>query len=143
MRSIPIILLTFLVILLLTSLSFPFETWIPIDNEPPGTNPTIEIVSHCDDYTIVRVTIHGFWCEDVYEEGETFQKIWVPVYGTKMEIGKPELPVVRGLMGYPPTMNSSDIEVVSATWEDFYDYLIYPHQPDYPLQGPIPPFEWD
>gem|GEM_PF-4310146 len=44
MRSIPIILLTFLVILLLTSLSFPFETWISIDNEPPGTNPTHRLV---------------------------------------------------------------------------------------------------
>jgi len=60
-----------------------------------------------------------------------------------MEVGKPELPVVRSLLGYPIDKSADSVELVSATWEHFYNYLIYPHQPDYLLEGPKPPFQWD
>ncbi len=140
-------LITFLVtciVLLLPISAFAFPTWVYVDPAmPQGSPPQIEITYHCDDYTKVKVEIPGFWCEDVYSAGETFQKIWVPVYGTKMEEGKPELPVVRGLLGIPGANKATDVEVLSATWEQFSDYLVYPHQPDYPLTEPPPPFEWD
>jgi hypothetical protein len=60
-----------------------------------------------------------------------------------MEVGKPELPVVRGLLGYPIDKSADSVELVSATWEHFYNYLIYPHQPGFPMEGPRPPFNWD
>jgi len=109
----------------------------------PGDPPHITILAHDENNTQYKVEIPGFWCEDVYEGGQTFQKIWVPVYGTTMENGKPELPVVRGLMGYPEGKDTSNITVVSTIPVDFYNYLIYPHQPDYRIGSQPPPFQWD
>jgi len=131
--------------LILPTISFSFPNWVIIDQSyPEGSPPVISIIDDgTDDYTIYDVKIPGFWCEDVYVGEQVFQKIWVPAYGTKMEVGKPELPVVRGLMGYPPMKDSSTIQVLSSDWVDFDDYLIYPHQPSRPIEGPIPPFEWD
>jgi hypothetical protein len=132
------------VCLILPAISFSFPTWVPVDpNGTPGDPPHITILEHDESHTMYKVEIPGFWCEDVYEGGQTFQKIWVPVYGTKMEIGKPELPVVRGLMGYPEGKETSNITVVSTIPVDFYNYLIHPHQPSYLLEGPKPPFQWN
>jgi len=133
-----------IVCLILPAISFSFPTWVPVDpNGTPGDPPHITILQHDESHTQYKVEIPGFWCEDVYEGGQTFQKIWVPVYGTTMENGKPELPVVRGLMGYPEGKDTSNITVVSTIPVDFYNYLIYPHQPDYLLEGPKPPFQWN
>jgi len=132
------------VCLILPTISFSFPTWVPVDpNGMPGDPLHITILEHDESHTQYKVEIPGFWCEDVYEGGQTFQKIWVPVYGTTMENGKPELPVVRGLMGYPEGKDTSNITVVSTIPVDFYNYLINPHQPDYLLEGPKPPFQWN
>jgi len=110
---------------------------------PREAPPQIEITDHCDDYTKLKVTIPGFWVEDVYEAGEVFQRIWVPHHGTKMIEGKPELPVVRGLLGVPGRQDPTGVDVLSSMWQLFPNYLVYPHQPGCVLGETPPPFEWD
>jgi hypothetical protein len=105
--------------------------------------PVISIEDHNDDYTIYKVKIPGFWCDDVYAGGQTFQRISVPIYSTKMEVGQPELPVVRGLLGYPIMKDSSSVEVLSSMWQVFDNYLIYPYQQDHLEEGPQPLFQWN
>ena len=130
--------------LLCISIAYSIPQWISISGDPEGTPPKITIIDDgTDEYTTLKVEIPGFYCEYVYESGQTFNKIWVPAYGTIMDIGKPELPVVRGLLGYPINKSADNIELESAIWVDFYDYLIYPSQPGFPMEGPKPPFEWD
>ncbi|MGQ9706406.1 MAG: C25 family cysteine peptidase [bacterium] len=137
--------LLFSLVLLFYSPILSSQTWITVDpHYPMGSPPVINILdSGTDDYTIYQVKIPGFWCEVIYEGGQVFQKIWVPAYGTMMEVGKPELPVVRGLLGYPPTKNSSSIQILSSDWTHFDNYLIYPHQPSIAIDSPNLPFEID
>jgi len=130
--------------LVFSSPVFSIPTWIIIDSSyPEGSPPLIHIEDYTNDYTIYTVKIPGFYCENVFEGGQVFQKIWVPAYGTKMEVGKPELPVVRGLMGYPPMKDSSTIQVLDSEWVDFENYLMYPHQLSRPLEEQQPLFECD
>ncbi len=132
------------IVLLLPISTLAFPTWVTVDpSQPQGSPPQIEILEHTNDHTTLQVSIPGFWCEDVYEGGEVFQKIWIPAYGTKMVDGKPELPVVRGLLGIPAPNNSAEVVATVNAWEHFYNYLVYPHQPDYVIGEPQPPFEWD
>ena len=140
--SLPALLILLAMLLPLPTLAF--QSWVTIDpSKPEGSPPEISILEHNDDFTRLTVKIPGFWCEQVYAGGETFQRISVPVYGTKMVDGKPELPVVRGLLAYNPLKEANMIEVLNADWQDFYNYLIYPHQPDHLLEEAPPPFEWD
>ena len=51
------------------------SNWVSLDTHAKPAKPTVTILHSNNEETLIRITISGFWCEDVTEEGETFQMV--------------------------------------------------------------------
>jgi hypothetical protein len=130
------------------------KMWVYLDTTAPeGTPPTIHLdPSSTLQQTILDITIHGFWTEEVLVEEVSlnFQKItfdgWSETSGYEA-VGQPDLPAIKLSLA-----NLSEAEQGSAAIVDVEMVMmdltgglpLYPVQPQALDNGdPTPPFQWD
>ncbi len=129
MRHRMMILPVLLVVLLtcMTGWAFAEKKWVSIDGTTVPAGPKITVITSNETETILRFDIPGFWVEEITEGVQTFHVLRFPGYGTTLEIGKPELPVISELVAIPAT--TGIISHIVEHEETVLDgYLIYPFQ---------------
>jgi len=145
--SVILILVTFLFISLLPEISYSDRIWVSFISAKGGSKdgeqgapPEISIIQSNDVHTLVHVLIPGMWVDSVMgPDGDLYQVLEVPDYATTNDVGFPELPAIRGLLGIPDNADVSMIPQVYAT-QILDNYYVWPHQrPIY--DGEIPVFE--
>ena len=130
------------------------KIWVYLDSTAPeGTPPSIQLdPSSTPQQTILDITIHGFWMEDVLVEEVSlnFQKITFDGWSESSAyeiVGQPDLPAIN-----LPLANLSEAEEGSAVILDVEMVMmdltvgvpLYPVQPQALDNGdPPPPFQWD
>lgn len=90
--------------------------------------PQLTVLEHNSQHTKIEVEIPGMWIEDVFEGGMEFQRISLPEYAYTGEVGLPEIPVIRELLGIPPDGEVESVEIVSSETTVLDDFYIYPFQ---------------
>jgi hypothetical protein len=145
--SVILILMTFLFISLLPEISYSDRIWVSFISAKGGSKdgeqgapPEISIIQSNDVHTLVHVTIPGMWVDTIMgPDGQVYQKLEVPDYATTNDVGLPELPAIRGLLGIPDNAQVSMIPQVYET-QILDNYYVWPHQRPI-CDGEIPVFE--
>jgi len=145
--SVILILMTFLFISFLPEISYSDRIWVSFisakggsKNGEEGAPPEISIIESNENHTLVHVSIPGMWVDTVMgPDGFIYQKLEVPDYATTNDVGLPELPAIRGLLGIPDNAEVSMVPEVLAT-QILDNYYVWPHQRPI-CDGEIPVFE--
>jgi len=102
--------------------------WVSFDGTPTPRTPQIKVLESNDSRTVIRVTIPGMWSEKRQIEQQTYDVLRLPDYNTTDEIGKPEIPAIRKLIGIHPTANvTMTVKITSSKFLE--NYLVFPFQP--------------
>ncbi len=76
--------------------------WIPFDNSPVGTTPTVTVVKSTNKEYYVQITFHGIYTEDIKKEGGVYNKIsFGEGYSTLNFVGYPALPKLSQNIALP------------------------------------------
>jgi len=147
-----VLLMVFLFISFIPDNSYAFnKRWISftsskggVKDSEDGAPPDINII-HCDNnYTEFEITMNGFYVEDIVgPDGQVYQQIEVPDYATTNDVGLPELPAIRGLLGIADNTTDVQMTLLGSTEQTVLgEFNIWPHQrPRY--YGEQPEFEKD
>ena len=108
--------------------AFANYSWISPWGEPE-TEPSIELVYSGIDGFKAEITVSGFYIDNIITEQGEFSRIrlWDPVEAVTMDIGSPELPVIRKLIDIPSTAEAN-IKIDKDEFIDLSGYRIYPFQ---------------
>ena len=82
-------------------------------------NGTIALFNNITEYSI----------QNIEENHTTYHLISIPDYGINPQVGKPQLPVKRFLLGLPASAEITEITMVHSYNHTLENYCIYPHQP--------------
>lgn len=101
--------------------------WVSLDNSPVGTLPTIEVLKSDNLSYQIRVSIHGFYDEQVVKEAVVYHRISFGDDVTTAEIGFPAMPIISQLIALP-TRGEYSSSVLEKKWADVSIGKIYPYQ---------------
>jgi hypothetical protein len=102
-------------------------TWVSVGGPSMPEKPSADIINSDETSTTITFTTTGFWSEIVDEGAVTFQRLSFPEYHTTMEVGKPEIPAIVGLVRIPG-MTDVSVSVTGFTQETLTGYNVYPYQ---------------
>ena len=107
--------------------------WVPLGIAAEPGGPSVTVLRSNESETVVRISIPGFWSEDVVYGDETYRSIRFPGYFTTTDIGKAQLPIIFELLAIP---GSSGVRahVVDYSTVSLDGYRIVPFQT--PTYGP-------
>jgi hypothetical protein len=123
------------------------QWWSLNPSMPPGTPPTVTLMTTSNpQQTVLQVTIHGFYYENVVAMGQTFRRLRLVKGHDEAQyrvVGRPELPAMHHLLGAlvgnqvgPPEVQViEEIQIPGA--------LIHPYQPPIIDTQPATTFLWD
>ncbi|MGD8546021.1 MAG: C25 family cysteine peptidase, partial [Candidatus Bathyarchaeota archaeon] len=86
--------------------------WIPFDIEDSPRSPQIEILKSDEDSCVISATVYGMYRDRIEIEGEIFDELTLPGCGHTNELGRPRLPVIRGMIEVPPGKQVGATKVV-------------------------------
>ncbi|MGQ9706859.1 MAG: C25 family cysteine peptidase, partial [bacterium] len=97
-----------------------------------------------ENYTEFSIIMNGFYIEDILgHDGKVYQRVEVPDYATTNDVGLPELPSIRGLLGITDNTENVYMNVLESTEMTVLgEYNIWPHQRPV-ICGETPEFEKD
>jgi hypothetical protein len=102
--------------------------WVPfIPGSEPGSLSEIKLKSSDTMGIMVDSDIPGMYITDVLTNNTLYQKLSIPYVGYTMEIGKPEVPVIRRYLEVPYDVNLS-VEIFYSNYTILDGYYIYPAQ---------------
>ncbi len=101
--------------------------WVSLNGSAPKP-PTLRVTEHNSSQTVLQVTLHGYWLEEIEEAGETFQVLSLGDGATTMDIGAPMLPRLVERVAIPAR---SDLRarVSNAKQVKITGLRLYPFQP--------------
>lgn len=109
------------IFLLVCKVGYTQVTWIPFDNSPIGTTPTITVIKSTDTEYDVQITFHGIYTENIQKDDKLYNKIaFGDGYSTLDFVGCPALPKLSQNIALP---NDSHY-TCSATKKDSLDIAI-------------------
>ena len=112
-----------------TVIGAPTLGWIPfIDDAIPGEPPRIYMKDETTMGTTVRVDIPGVFVYEEKVDGVAYHHISIPGRAELTEVGKPELPIVGGIIEVPFDVRLMP-EIVEAEIKEVVGYNVYPAQP--------------
>lgn len=112
------------------------ERWLPLGGSTAPLAPDL-IVAYADATTVeLEATLPGVFAAEVSLGGTTYTRLYGPGYGHSREIGRPDLPVLRGDVEIPFGAAVTP-ELVEAAYQDLRleELGLFPI---YPLQPPQP-----
>ncbi|MGQ9706697.1 MAG: C25 family cysteine peptidase, partial [bacterium] len=143
--------MVFLFISFIPDNSYALKRWVPFfysndgsKRSEPGALPEIIVLQSNENHTLINILIPGMWVEDIVgPDGQVYQKLEIPEYGTTNDISYPELPSIRGLIGITYDL-SNTINLLESDEISFDNYYVWPVQIPARLDGsPPPPFVKD
>ncbi|UCD63007.1 MAG: hypothetical protein JSW34_09635, partial [Candidatus Zixiibacteriota bacterium] len=121
------LILSVFLVLGIAATAFGDANWVSLNGSSTPQKPTVAVLSSTETETVIRVTAHGFWATEIAEDGQIFQALNFPGYGTALEIGKPAVPVISERVGIPGSANVS-VSVVDAVEVTLPGYNVHPFQ---------------
>ncbi len=116
--------LTAIVVICAVTLGFAAPNWVSING--PIHQPEVTVLKATESETILECNIAGFYSDDVFANGETFQDLSFPGYYTTLEIGKPQLPVITEIVAIPAGAKVRvDVEVFDSKVISGYNVMPY------------------
>ncbi len=108
------------------------ERWLPLGSTSPA-RPALSLLSADPDAIVLRADLPGVWAADF--EG-LYTRLYGPGYGHGVEIGRPDLPVLRREVEIPFGAEVT-LEILQANCSDstLVELGLFPI---YPLQPPVP-----
>ena len=103
------------------------KTWIAFDDTCSPKPPSVRILESSQQRCVIDVTTYGMRREIVHEAGRIFAKISLPNYGFTGEVGKPQLPAIRGLIEIPPGKKARP-KITEVNCCELSDCVVYPSQ---------------
>ncbi|UCG61661.1 MAG: T9SS type A sorting domain-containing protein [Candidatus Zixiibacteriota bacterium] len=120
----------FLVIIVLTGFAgsvLAGSVWVSLTDRTSQLGPKATVLASNGAETTVKFTVDGFWSSETGENGQIFTRLKFPGYGSTLDIGKPELPVISELIGVPGN-SRVQVEVVDFKEEILTGYNVFPLQ---------------
>jgi hypothetical protein len=124
------------------------QWWALDPTMPPGTPPTITLMTTSNlQQTVLQVTIHGFYYENVVMMGQTFRRLRLDKARDEAlyrVVGRPELPAMHHLLGalVGGQVGPPEVQVIEEV--SIPGALIYPYQPPIiDTEPPTTPMVWD
>jgi len=101
--------------------------WISFGGLDDAQAPDVQVLTSNVEKTVIAVEVPGVSVEDVVVGSARYQRLTLPECGTTVEVGSPELPMIRATIAIPfgaePTLR-----VVERSSETHPGYRIYPFQ---------------
>lgn len=90
------------ILLLVCKVGYAQVKWIPFDNSPVGTTPTVTVIKSTNTEYYAQITFHGIYTEDIQKEDELYNKIaFGDGYSTLDFVGCPALPKLSQNIALP------------------------------------------
>lgn len=116
---------TFLfVVLLVGNLLASTQKWVGINNSSPS-KPVVTLVSGTDNHSVIKVSLNGYFTENVSTPKGEAVTISVPGTSTMLEKGNPELPYVTTSLIIPDRANMV-VNVLSSKFTDYENIEVAP-----------------
>jgi len=107
------------------------SSWILFEDAKSPKPPQIEVLRSDEQACVIAITTRGMYRDQVKTGQKDFDKLTIPEYGFTNELGKPQLPAIRGLIEVPPRKNVR-LTITTLRSLELSNYTIYP------AQEPIP-----
>ncbi|MHC4942814.1 MAG: C25 family cysteine peptidase [Planctomycetota bacterium] len=122
----------------------PLESqWIDLDTGRMGEEPEVYVLDSNNRHTLIHVNLPGFWNTPVETSGQRFHALEIPGHNSTLEVGKPEMPVIRVLIAVPGDA-AIHASFEAARQISLEGYRVFPCQePEYDNPGPKPAFTMD
>lgn len=102
---------------------------INFQSDRDNGKPVVKVLSCDDDKITLEVNVPRIWTEYYFRNGERFVRLSFPACGTTQEIGNPELPVIRKLLGVHEQAKLERIEILESDSEIIeLEKRVYPFQ---------------
>lgn len=95
--------------------------------------PTTFVEESGSDNIKFNIKFHGFYYDEIEENGVVYQRISIPGCGVFGNSGEPELPVLKKLVAVPE-FSEANVSINIKDSEILYNYNIYPN-PTYVMEG--------
>lgn len=99
----------------------------PEDNTD-GEDPIISILKSDETGVLIEIIVPTIEIDDVEVNEETYQILNIPGYSSTLEIGLPQIPVIRKTIAIPSDVHSFSINTIDSSCTDSIGYNIYPFQ---------------
>jgi parallel beta-helix repeat protein len=103
------------------------DGWVSFQDAPSFKGPLVEVLESNQQHCVLRLTTYGMQKETVTVKEEIFEKLTIPKCGCTNEVGKPQLPVIRGLIEVPPD-KSAVLKVKESYSFELQEFTVYPFQ---------------
>ncbi|MDP8254214.1 MAG: C25 family cysteine peptidase [Candidatus Alcyoniella australis] len=124
-------------VLIAAGAAFAQGEWISLNgNAVPGAEPELLTLESNNTEITLRISLPGFYLEQLMAEGLIYDRISVPGCATTEQIGMPELPVVRATLALPP---QADVQgsIKSGEFRAISDLQVFPFQTPTTDEDPI------
>jgi hypothetical protein len=108
------------------SLNVSYGEWVPF-GKSAEKKPNIKILSSDVTSIAFEISLTGMEIIEKNAENVKYHVLKIPNYYTTLEIGKPQLPAIRELIGVPD-FSSYEISILDSNVITFSNYNIYPFQ---------------
>ncbi|MBN1339466.1 MAG: hypothetical protein JXA03_09085 [Bacteroidales bacterium] len=102
------------------------KSWTAFISETPGA-PAVSITEQTGSRLVLDISIPGMYVSEVNEELLRFQRIELTEGSTTQEVGKPELPVIHQLIGFPGNQLAK-VNILNHETVVLTGYHVYPFQ---------------
>lgn len=103
------------------------QEWVSLNNFNTVQKPLIKIISSNQKETFIKITVKGFYKEEVKIDGDIYHKLRFPEYQTLNEIGMPALPIITELIGIPSN-SRINVSIIDSSRIKLDGYKVYPYQ---------------
>ena len=97
-------------------------------DDTDGEEPIISILKSDETGVLIEIIIPEIEIDEVEVNQETYQLLTIPGYSSTLEIGLPQIPVIRETITIPSDVHSISLNVLDNTCTDSIGYHIYPFQ---------------
>ena len=97
-------------------------------NNPIEEDPVISVLKSDETGVILEIELPYVEVKEIEENGEIFQLLTIPGYGSTFEVGLPEIPVIRETIALPNDVSSFSIHVLDSSYTVSTGFNVYPVQ---------------
>jgi|GEM_PF-1177975 len=104
-----------------------FAQWISLDGTNKVNKPNIKVLNSDYSSLLIEISLPGIEITKRTEDSQTFDELRFPEYYTTLEVGKPQLPVIRELLGVPD-FSDYKFSIIDSSVILLTNYNIFPFQ---------------
>ena len=115
-----------IVITMFATFSYDLDVVADAANSP--RTPDVAIMKSDLKSTIISINMHGMQEDEIEVNDQIFQILTIPGYDYTSEVGRPQMPVIRKIIGTPDNAMVT-VNVLHASYSIWPGYMVYPFQP--------------